>query len=50
MDLRSKCPQCNNVRIIEIVPSNVGNAIHFSKARYDSCGYGYGDDWKDIVS
>jgi hypothetical protein len=49
MDLKSKCPQCNNIQVIEILPSNVGNTFDLNKARCDSCGYKYGDDWKDLV-
>jgi transcription elongation factor Elf1 len=49
MELKSKCPQCNNVKIIEITPSNVGGTFDLNKARCDFCGYKYGDDWKDLV-
>lgn len=49
MDLRTRCPQCHSVRIIEIMPSNLGNTFDLSKARCDNCGYRYGDDWKDLV-
>jgi DNA polymerase III alpha subunit (gram-positive type) len=49
MDLKSKCPQCDNIQIIIIVPSNVNNTFDLNKARCDSCGYKYGDDWKDLV-
>jgi len=31
MDLKSKCPQCNNIQVIEILPSNVGNYIRFEQ-------------------
>jgi len=49
MDLKSRCPQCKNVKIITIVPSNVGNTFDLSKARCDNCEYRYGDDWLDLV-
>lgn len=49
MDLRSKCPQCNDVQIIEIVPSNVSNTFDLNKARCNNCGYKYGSDWKDMI-
>jgi predicted Zn-ribbon and HTH transcriptional regulator len=49
MNVRSRCPQCNSVRIVEIAPSNVGNTYDLNKARCDNCGYKYGDDWKDLV-
>jgi len=35
MDIKSRCPQCDSVMRIEIMPSNVGSAIDLSKARCD---------------
>jgi hypothetical protein len=49
MNLKSRCPQCNSVRIIEIMPSNIGSTFDLNKARCDSYGYKYGSDWKDLV-
>jgi DNA polymerase III alpha subunit (gram-positive type) len=49
MDLISKCPQCHNVRTIEIMPSNVSNTYDMEKPQCDSCGNRYWDDWKDLV-
>lgn len=49
MDIQSRCPQCSSARKIEITPSNVGNTIDFSKARCNSYGYRYGEDWTDMI-